>query len=272
MAMNIVLAVASLAYLECVRQRVLYGTLLFSLVLMGASVFISGLFMREIGKIMADFCLGAISLGSLLVPFFLAVNLLAKDIERRTIITILSRPVTRGQYIVGKFIGLVLILFSITVLLSVVGAVVMWISLQIYGPAYFQSLHPQALLAAVFFTFLGQVMLIAVVVLWSCLTNSSFLVTLLTIATYIIGQSLAELVRFMGAPPPGATVSPLAKTVLNFALYLFPNLAAFDVKLAAAHGLMIPANEAMYLLIYWLAYTVSILFIAVFFFKKRDLL
>jgi ABC-type transport system involved in multi-copper enzyme maturation permease subunit len=272
MALRNIFAVISISYKEGLRQRVLYGVLIFALLMIGSAVMISGLFMREIGKITADFLFGAITLGGLLVPFFLAVNLLARDIEKRSIITILSRQITRGQYILGKFGGLALLNVTIVLLLSLAGTIAMWASYSLYGSQFFQSLNVSALLTAVFFTLVGQLVLTAMVVLWSCITNSSFLVTLLTIATYIIGQSVDELVQFIASPPQGVVISATVKISLKAALYIFPNLSAFNIKLAAAHGLGIPLNEALWLATYGISYITAVLALSVVFFSKRDLL
>lgn len=269
--MKNIIAVAIISFKEGLRQRVLYGILIFALFMMSASVLLSGLFMRDIAKITIDFCLAAISLGGLLVPFFLAVNLLARDMERRTIFTMLSRAISRSQYILGKFGGLALLAVAIVAILSLSAAGAIWASKFLYAEHFFEHLNPVAVITAVLLNLLGLFMFTAVVVLWSCITTSSFLVTLLAVATYIIGQTTEDLVRFMAVPPPGVEISPLVRHSLTAALYIFPNLAAFDFKLAAAHGLMISGREILFLFAYGLGYTTAALCLAIFFFQRREL-
>lgn len=269
--MNNIIAVAIISFKEGLKQRVLYGILLFALIMMTTSVLLSGLFMRDIAKITIDFCLAAISIGGLLVPFFLAVNLLAKDIERRTIFSLLARSISRNQYILGKFCGLTLLTVTIVAILSLSATGAILASKYLYGYQFFQTLSFSALLTAVLLSLLGLIMFTAVVVLWSTITTSSFLVTLLAIATYIIGNTMEELVRFMAAPPPGVEISPLVQKTLTAALYIFPNLSAFDLKLTAAHGLMASGREIIFLTLYGTGYTVAALCLAMFFFQRRDL-
>ena len=269
--MNNILAVAIISFKEGLKQRLLYGILIFALFVMTASVLLSGLFMRDIAKITIDFCLAAITMGGLLVPFFLAVNLLSRDIERRTIFSLLARSITRGQYVLGKFAGLSLLTVTIVTILSLTGAGAIWASNLLYGAHFFLAVNIPALLSAILFGLLGLIMFTAVVLLWSCLCTSSFLVTLLVIATYIIGHTMEELVRFMAAPPPGVEISPVVQKTLYAALYIFPNLAAFDLKLAAAHGLMISAREMLFLLLYGTGYTTAVLCLAIFIFQRREL-
>jgi len=145
------------------------------------------------------------------------------------------------------------------------------VSKYLYGEHFFSALNSQALLAAVFFQLLGTIVFTAVVVVWSCITTSSFLVTLLAIATYVIGHTLEELVRFMAVPTPGVEIAPMLHKTLTAALYIFPNLAAFDLKLAAAHGIAVSGREALFLLAYGGGYTVAALCLAIFLFQRRDL-
>lgn len=270
--LNNIVAVALLSYKEGLKQRLLYGIMLFALVMMLASVLLSGLYMRDIAKITLDFCLAAISIGGLLVPFFIAVSLLSRDIERRTIFTLLARAISRGEYVLGKFLALVLLTGTIMGILSLAGLGALWTSKALYGAHFFTNVSLPALVAAISFDLLGIVLLTAVTVLWSTLTSSSFLVTLLVIATYIIGNTMEELIRFMSSPPPGTEISPVLLQALTVVQYIFPNLAAFDFKLAAAHGLMPPGQELLFLSLYGTGYIAAALCLAVLLFKRRDLL
>jgi ABC-type transport system involved in multi-copper enzyme maturation permease subunit len=269
--MRNVAAVAVISFKEGLRQRVLYGILLFALFVMTSAVLLSGLFMRDIAKITLDFCLAAISIGGLLVPFFLAINQLARDIERRTIFSLLSRSISRSEYILGKFGGLSLLTATIVGLLSLAAFLAIWASKLMYGAYFFQGLHVPVILTAIFLGLVGLLMFTAVVILWSSITTSSFLVTLLALATYIIGHTMEDLVRFMSVPTPGVEHSPVVQKALSAALYVFPNLAAFDLKLTAAHGLMISGREIGFLLVYGGGYTAAALCLAIFFFQRRDL-
>jgi ABC-type transport system involved in multi-copper enzyme maturation permease subunit len=269
--MRSILAITLLSFKEGLRQRVLYGMGLFALATMFFAVMISGLFMRDIAKVTIDFSLAAVNLAGLLVPFFLAVNMLARDLERRTVFSILSQPLSRSDYIIGKFGGLLLLTSTVVIILALGAFAAIYGSKLLYGPHYFTTLSWLALVQAVFLGLLGLIMLDAVVILWSCLTTSSFLVTLLTLATFIVGHSLADLVRFLASQASGASALLLAK-FLGIIQYVFPNLAAFDYKLAAAHGLVVPAAETGLLVLYAGAYITAALCLAIFLFKRRDLL
>lgn len=227
--------------------------------------------MRDILKVTLDICLSVVSVGGLMVPFFLAITLLSRDIEQRTIYTILARPVSRGTYILGKFIGLGLLTSLIIGILTCTTLLAVWGATQIYPDDIFERLSVSLIILSSFMTLLGILTLNSTVVLWCCVTTSSFLATLLTLATYIVGQTVEDLVHFVSVQIPNVEISPAVKTVLNATMYIFPNLAAFDFKQQAAYGLVISFQEVFFVAVYGCAYIAVILLIAVLYFNKRDL-
>lgn len=271
MRINSMIAVAIMTYKEGVRQRIIYGIVLLAVGVIFFAVLLAGLFMRDIAKVILDFCLSAVNIGGLLVPLFLAVHLLARDFERRTVFTILSRPVSRPQYLLGKFYGLAMLAATIMGILTLATVAAITISKLLYPEPFFASLSWPAVFTAIGVSYLGTTVLIAVVVLWSTVTTSSFLATLLTLATYCIGQTVADMVRFISSKVPGVAITPLVEKTVSAAMYLFPNLAAFDLKLAAAHGLAIPVSDVLFLAAYAVGYTTAVLSLAIFLFQRRDL-
>ena len=269
--MKTVWPIALISFKEALRHRVVYGVVLFALLFNVTAVMISGLFMRDILKITLDICLSVVSVGGLLVPFFLAINLLSGDIEQRTIYTILARPASRGTYILGKFIGLGLLASLIIGILTFTTLLAVWGATQIYPEHFFESLSVLSIILSSLMTLLGILTLNSIVVLWCCVTTSSFLATLLTLATYIVGQTVEDLVHFISVQMPGVEISPAVKAILHITMYIFPNLAAFDFIQQAAHGLVINFQEVFLVTAYGGAYMTVILFVAVLYFNKRDL-
>jgi len=264
-------AVALLSFKEGLRHRVLYGVLLSALLLMSCAVLASGFFLRDISKVVLDFCMATVTLGGLTIPFFLAINLLAKDIERRTIFTLLSRPISRGQYLVGKFFGLLLLTGLIMALLTIG----VWVSIMggeyLFGARYFIRVGWFSIFAALFLSWLSVLILNGFVVLWSTVTTSSFLATLLTLFSYVIGQFIDDVVRFLQVKVTLEEISQSVRMTVDVVKYLFPNLAAFDFKSVAAHGLVIPMADVYTLTAYATVYISVLLLLATFFFKRRDL-
>lgn len=264
-------AIAFLSFKEGLRQRLLYGVIIFSLLIMFFAVIVSGLFMRDISKIILDFCLSAINIGGLLVPFFLAIDLLSKDIERKTVFVILARPISRAQYIIGKFIGILLLTSIVMFILSCTTLVSIWCGKLLYADHFFENLSVVAIVLSIVSSWLGIIVLNALVVLWCSVTTSSFLATLLTLFTYFIGQSIDDVVRFLSVETPGVVISESLRYTMSGVQYLFPNLSVFDLKLQAAHGLIPPASELFFVFLYGATYTTAVLALAVIVFQRRDL-
>ena len=266
-----IFAVAMLSFKEGLRNRVLYGVLLAATLMMSCAVLASGFFLRDISKVLLDFCMATVTLGGLTIPFFLAINLLAKDIERRTIFTLLSRPISRGQYLIGKFFGLLLLTGLITVLLT--GGV--WLSLQggefLFGSRFFVQVSWLSIASALFLSWLSVLILNAFVVLWSTVTTSSFLATLLTVFSYVIGHFIDDVVRFLQVKVTMVEISDSVRVTVDIAKYLFPNLAAFDLKSVAAHGTLIPFTDILILTAYACVYITVLLTLSTLFFNRRDL-
>lgn len=269
--MNSILPIAVITFKEGLRRRVLYGVMIASLLLILFAVLISGLFMRDILKVMVDICLSSISLGGLLVPFFLAINLLAGDIENRTIYTLLARNISRTSYILGKFFGLAMLTGTIITILLIATLVAIYCATLIYPAHNFSHFTLSPLFISTLLTFLGVLVLNSTVLLWCSVTTSSFLATLLTLSTYIIGHSVEDVVRFMNLKNTGVDISPVIQTTAKAILYVFPNLAAFDLKQQAAYSLPVVSQEIILLGLYGFSYISIMLFLAIFFFKRRDL-
>ncbi|WP_319547559.1 ABC transporter permease subunit [Desulfogranum marinum] len=269
--MNNALQIALLCYKESLHHKLIYGILTISCLLMAFSVLISGLFMRDILKIILDICLAATTIGGLLVPFFLAVNVLAGDIDQKTIYTILAKQVSKPSYIIGKFLGLGMLTATIMGMLTIATLLAVATAYSIYPSAFFVDLSISSILITIIIKSLGILVLNSVVLLWSAVTTSTFLVTLLTLLTYFIGQTVEDVVRFITLNPEGIEFTALMETIAKGSLYIFPNLAAFDFSYQAAYGLPIPIGLIGIAVLYGTAYIAAIISLTTFLFQRRDL-
>ena len=109
--MKSVISLAIITFKEGIRNRALFGIGLLALFVLGLNLAVAGFFMRDIGKVTVDMNISALSFAGLLLIFFVGVNLMAKDIDRKTIHLVLSKPISRRQYIFGKFFGIQFFVF-----------------------------------------------------------------------------------------------------------------------------------------------------------------
>lgn len=264
-------SIALLTLKDGLRNRVLYGVVISALFLIIMSIFLSGLFMRDILKIIIDICLSAVSLGGLLVPFFIAISHLSGDLEKRTIYTLLSAPISRSQYILGKYAGLCALAFIIMGVLTLATLLSVYGATFLYPAYFFKSLPIVQVLAASFLAFVANLILISCTMLWCTISTSSFLATLMTLSTYIVGQTVEDIVRFINAKVEGVEISPLVDYATTALLYIFPNIGAFDIKHYASHGLSLPVTQMLLLSVYAAVYISIMLLLSTALFRKRDL-
>jgi len=269
--MHTVFAIAVITFKEGIRHRVLFGALVLAAFLLFFSVLASGLFMRDGLKVLLDICLSSVSIGGLLVPFFLTIDLLARDIETRTIYTILARSVSRSDYILGKFLGLAILTAAIMAIFTLTTFVSIWLASTLYPSHFLENLAFIPILLSVLSSFMSVLVLTSTVILWCSLTTSSFLATLLTLSTYAIGHSAEDMVRFISAKISGVAISPIIEQIVNITMYVFPNLATFDLKQQAAYGIVISGSHLLFLGVYTTGYSALMLILAITALSKRDL-
>ncbi len=263
--------IALITFKEGIRNRAIYGITLFALMLFGATALAATMIPREVGKVSIDMALSTISFTGLLIVLFVGINLMAKDLDKRTIYTVLSRPISRSQYIVGKFFGMVLLIAVTMGILSLLalGAIAL---LKIAIASYFTRFSWSLIVLSVFLTILMLILLSAVSFLFSSFTSSSFITLVLTIITYIIGQSLSGVKALVESPPQelGFTVSPVTMKMVQAAYYIFPNLSLFDIKLQASHTLSVSSSFVIWTVVYGIVYIALSITLAALIFRKKE--
>lgn len=268
--MTVLWPIAFITFKEGIRNRAIYGISLFALMLLGANLLISGMMMRSAGKTSVDMALSTISLSGLLLVLFVGINLIAKDLDKRTIYMVLARPISRSQYIVGKFFGMSLLIVATICFLSIFAGLSIFLVKSAY-PDYFERISWALVSLAVIFTMLMLLLLSALSFLFASFSSTSFITLSLTIITYIIGQSLSDVKALLETPETfGITVSPVTATAVKWAYYVFPNLSLFDIKLQAAHGLEISPSYIFWVIVYGIVYTTIAISLAALIFRKKE--
>lgn len=267
--MKRVAALALITYKEGIRNRSLFGIFFFSLFILGLNIAVAGFFMREIGKVTVDMNLSALSFSGLLLVLFVGVNLMAKDIDRKTIHLVLSKPISRVEYLWGKYLGIVaFVLVSLSVLLVFSSVTVLGIK-ALY-PAYFESFVWTIFFQACLFIFVKLSVLSSIVVFFSSITTSSFLTLILAICSYIVGESIEEVVFYLKSGMNGETLSASVQRVIQVVSHIFPDLSVFDFKLEAAHGLVIGTGRLWFSFGYATVYVTILLLVAAMIFSRRE--
>ena len=253
---------------ESVRDKVLYNLVLFAILLMGASYLIGQLTAGQDIKIIKDLGLASIAIFGLFIAVFIGIGLVSKEVERRSIYSLLSKPIHRYQLVLGKYAGLVLTLaVNVGIMVAAFYAVLaymQWMAppdmlLALDGPA----LDPR-MLKAVVLTF-TELSVITAIALFFSTFSSPMLSATFTAAFYVAGHFSADLRNFNQIVD-----SKLVSIVTRGMYWLLPNLAPFDVKNQVVHALPVPLGYMALTIAYGAAYIGVLLAMAVLVFSRRD--
>ncbi len=251
-------AIARNTFREAVRDRVLYNLVLFVLLLTGAAIFIGELSGGQERKVIVDLGLSAMLLFGVFIAIFVGVGLVYKEIERRTIYAIFSKPVGRGEFLVGKYLGLcVTLLVNVAVMGAGLSLALLYVS-RGWDPLIF-TIWPAVLLL-----YLELMILTAVALLFSSFSSPA-LSALLTFFVFIIGHFSADLKNF--AATLGSTAS---RWLFSGLYYLLPNLSHYSMITPAAHGQAPPASYVIGATLYAVVYIAVVLAIATLIFSRRN--
>jgi len=249
-----VLAVAANTFRETVRERVLYNLVFFAILMTLAGLLLGRLSIRQDEKILKDIGLAAMDLFGTLIAVFIGTGLVSKEIERRSLYPLLAKPLSRGEFFLGKFAGLG---FTLLVNLAVMLAGLL-LTLLLTGR------EPQpGLLAAVYPIYLGLLLVVAFAMLFSTLTSST-LAAVLTVGVVVVGR-FADVIRGMREVLPG-----VPQRLVEVLFALVPNFANFDFKSRVAYGDPVAASVLGWVTLYALAWTAVVLGLGLASFRARD--
>lgn len=250
------LAIATNTFREAIRDRILYLLLAFAILMIVSSRILSLLTVGAEEKIVKDIGMAAISLFGVATAIFVGVGLVFKEIEKRTVYTLVSKPIRRSQFILGKYFGLVMVLaVNVAVMTSV-----FYLLLFIKGWMDF------AITKAILLIFVELLLVTAVAILFSSF-STPILSSLFTVTFYIIGHLTWGLLLLADKLEEG-----FGRVVCRFLYTVLPNLDILNVKGMVVHGLEVPLEQIVYAVTYGISCTVIVLGVAVLVFRRRDFL
>src|SRR6266508_5770877 len=218
-------AIARHAFREAVRDRVLYNLLLFALLLIAGAIFLGELSAGQEAKIIVDLGLSAILLFGVFIAIFVGVGLVYKELERRTLYAILAKPIGRGEFLLGKYLGLCLTLL-VNVAVMGVGLSRALVFVKRGWDPLVKHIWPAILLI-----YVELIILTAVAMLFSSFSSPA-LSALLTFFVFVIGHFNSDL-RTLSQTSSSAAM----RWVFALFYYLLPNLTNYNTTTSAAHGL-----------------------------------
>ena len=239
---------------EAIRDKILYNLLFFALLMISCAGLLSTLTVGERNKIIIDVGLAGINLFGVLIAIFLGISLVNKEIDKRTIYTILSKPIRRSEFLLGKYLGLSMTLFVNTVvMMSLLVAILGYVG-EAFSPRIFLPIG---------MIYLELLVIVAVSLFFSTFTTAT-LSAIFTIAVYVIGHLTGDLLGLVKKASAGEQV------LLQVLYYVLPNLENFNYKPYAPYSIDVPYSVISFSIFYGVAYIALLMVLSVFIFQSRE--
>lgn len=253
--MNRIKAVAENTFRESIRDKVLYVLLFFAVATILGSKVLGWISIGQDIKIIKDICLAAMSIFGTLIAIFVGANLVYKEIDKKTLYTLLAQPMKRYEFMLGKYMGLLAVIVVSLVFMTAGSSLYLWLMGGALNAVWFQS---------ILLIFVKLVLLTAFSILLSTLV-SPILGAIIVVSFYVTGHATEV---FRDLPPQlDGTIS---KQALELLYYVIPNLNLFNLQSEAANNVPVAGGYLLYALIYGLAWTALFLVLACTAFEGRD--
>ncbi len=256
MSLGRIWAIASNGFREVIRDRILYLIGLFALIMVAAWRVLPEVSAGTEDKILLDFGLASATVLGVIVAIFVGTGLVNKEIEKRTILLLIPKPVSRAELIIGKHLGLSGVLAVLVAAMTVIYLIILTIGKVSYplGSVVISQLY----------LFLELSLLTAAGLLFGVFT-SSLLAVFLTFAVYLVGHLSQDMIKFAGI-----TRNPGFQQFAEKLYLVVPDLSRLDLKNNAVYGILPPPESLLTNAVYGLVYTILLLTIAVVIFSRRE--
>lgn len=251
-----------------VRDRLLLGLCVVSLLLLCSMPAFSSFSMRDVAGTAITYSLSVVSAFGVLLVVFIGGALIPRDIQSRTIYSITTLPVSRSRYLLEKYLGLAMLVSYSMLILGAVTLAGIYFMAVAYPPD-----KPIAWVNYLFYLFfdLEKLLLLAsVLVLLAAFATSSFLPMVLTLVIYAVGMTTEKVKFFLESAEGAKMASPALKVLVKVIYYFFPNFAPFDLKTQMIYALPVDLGIAATTFAYGAGYAVVMLVLATIAFSRRD--
>lgn len=253
--MKTIFVIAKNTFQQAIRDKILYGIVIFAFLFIGSTVILSSLAIEENIFIIKTFGLAGIYIFGLIVTVFLGASLIYDEVENRTTYILLSKPVTRTDILLGKFFGL---LGAVTLTVLLMSAAYVAVVYSNGGGIDYLAL------AAVGLQIVETALLISILMLFSTFTTP-LASTIYTVITLYIGHFLGLLIEY------ASKAEGSIKTALMAVYYLLPNLEKFNIRNLVSHNISPSWPELLFSFAYMLVYAAFIIYITSLVFNRKDL-
>ena len=252
------LAIAANTFREARRHRVFYVIFFFALIVILNSVLFTNLAVASQDRILRDVGTAAIDFFGVLLAIFLGVGMVSREVDRRTVYTVVTKPIRRADFILGKFFGLNAVL-GVTLGVMFVCFVAVLAVTPAFEPPNYATLTWHLVLRLV------QLALLVSFAIFMSTFAATPMATFVTIGIFLIGHLSSDL-KYWGQKSENPVVDALSTGIY----YLFPNLGRFSISEQIAYNMPVDTARALTTILYGVLYTAVFLVAAVMVFNRRD--
>ena len=257
--MGKIFAIALNTFREALRNKILYSVILFAIIIVGISALFGSVTVGSQVNVVKDFGLFSLSFFGAIITIISGVSLLNRELKQKTVYNILSKPVRRWQFIVGKHLGLTL---TVSILITLMGLGLIGFVSLMHGELDLLLLH------GVLFAILEVMVVAAICIFFSSLVVTVTLSGLFTLGTYLTGRSIAYLKYFT---TEGENYNPGLAPIINAMDLVLPDLSLFNFANQLVYGVAPTIGQISYAAVYAITYSACVLALAAVIFAYREL-
>lgn len=262
--MNKIVVIALNAFKESVRDRVLYNIVFLGLILVLSSTILGDWSVFDKSQVISYFSLGVMSISGLMMAIFVGISLVTKEIRQKTVLTLLSKPVSRAQFLLGKYFGLLLVLVIHLTLMALLFFMLLWLN---------DAEITWGLAGAVLLVFFELSIVVSIAILFSTF-SSPILSALFTLGFYVSGHLSGDVIRQMNnmqwANGESLTEFHWNTFLVKSIHYLLPDLEKFNISSQVVSGMNVPISTYLIQGLYAGAYAAVFMSIAIWWFSRKD--
>ncbi len=248
---------ARIFFREAIRDRVLNLIGLFALAMLGASLFLGNLSAGDEAKVIQDFGLGIVNLLLVLAALLIGTSAIYREIDKRTVYVVLSKPVARWQFLVGKWLGLAAVLAVLAGAMAIAFFGLIWLQFHGFNPLF---------AAAIGFMYLEALVVAAMALLFGSLTSPT-LSSVYVLGLYVVGHNSQMLLHLSDRGAAPAWVPAVGR----FLYYALPNLAVLNIKNQVVYGHGVPLAAGLWAVVYGLGVVAALLSLSALAFATREI-
>jgi Cu-processing system permease protein len=253
-----------------VRDRILASILIVGALLLLTTPVVAVFSMRQVVALGTSYSLSIISLTGLLLTLFLSMTLLARDLEQRTIYTVCSLPISRSSYLLGKFMGLAILIFLALAILGCFSAGGLFV-LERFYPGH-RPLSWGTFALGIWFQYWVFLIVGGITVLFTTVATSHFLPLALSVGLYFASYSTEAVRYFIQSSGGEQGLGPVIKVFGRLVYWVLPNFSAFDLKSQVIYGVALDGRALLFTQLYGLGYLGILLVLAMMSFSRREFL